>query len=77
MILAMSMRFTKSQLKLLEPNQNTINGNLKSSQNDIQDDPHYTINDGMKDEMTEPTNYEEYEDQQMSNNRMNYLLKLM
>ena len=57
----MSMRLTKRQLKLMEPNQNTINGNLKSSQNDVQDDPNDTINDDMKVEMTEPTNYEEYE----------------
>ena len=62
MIPAMSMRLTKRQLKLMEPNQNTINGNLKSSQNDVQDDPNDTINDNMKVEMTEPTNYEEYED---------------
>ena len=45
----------------MEPNQNTINGNLKSSQNEVQDDPNDTINDDRKVEMTEPTNYEEYE----------------
>ena len=42
MILTMSMRLKKTQLKLMEPNQNTINGSLKGSQNDVQNDPHDT-----------------------------------
>ena len=60
MILTMSMRLIKSQSKLVQPNQNIINGNLKSSQNDVQDEPYNTINDDMKVEMTGPN--EEYED---------------
>ena len=62
MIMTMPVRLTKSQLKLREPNQNAIKCNLKSSQNDVRADFHVTINDDMEVEMTEPTNYEEYED---------------
>ena len=40
----------------MEPNQNIIKGNLKSSQNDIMDDFPDTINDDIEIEMTEPTN---------------------
>ena len=32
----------------MEPSQNIINGNLKSSQNDVKDDLHDTINTDMK-----------------------------
>ena len=63
MIITMSMRLTKSKLKLTAPNQNTINGNLKSSQNDVEDDLHDTNNDDMEVEMTYLlTNYKEYLD---------------
>ena len=51
MILTMSMRLRKSNLKLTEPNQNTINRTLKSLQNDVKDDPCVTINDDIEVEM--------------------------
>ena len=44
----------------MEPSQNIINGNLKRSQNDVKDDQDDTINDDMKVEMTEPTNYSRF-----------------
>ena len=59
MIISMSIRLTKSQFKLTEPNQNTINGNLKSSHYDVKDDLHDTINDDM-DDMKEYKEYEDY-----------------
>ena len=51
MILTMSMSLRKSNLKLTEPNQNTINRTLKSLQNDVKDDPCVTINDDIEVEM--------------------------